>query len=246
MSLATTSTREIDAFDFVPGRILAGKYEVIHQLGRGWESEVYLIRELNTGIKRTAKFFFPRRNPGGRTVKFHATKLHKLRHLGILIQYHTQETVRFKGEKVTFLVSDFVEGELLSRFLARQRGRRLAAFQAMHLLYALVCGLDSIHRLNEYHGDLHIDNIIVQRYGLGFDLKLLDMFNWGSPTRANLQHDVVESIRIFYEVLGGRNYYSRQPPEVKAICRGMRPSLILGRFKTTTQLKTHLENFHWS
>jgi len=237
---------EIDAFDFVPGRILAGKYEVVRQLGRGWESEVYLIRELSTSIKRTAKFFFPRRNPGGRTVHFHATKLHKLRHLRILIQYHTQETIRFKGEKITFLVSDFVEGELLSRFLARQRGGRLSAFPAMHLLYALVCGLDSIHKLHEYHGDLHTDNIIVQRYGLTFELKLLDMFNWGSPKRANLQHDVVEAIRIFHEVLGGRKFYARQPPEVKYICCGMRPSLILRKFKTAEQLKIHMETLRWS
>ena len=246
MSAPTPKNRQIDAFNFAPGRALAGKYEVIHQLGRGWESEVYLIRELNTGIKRTAKFFFPQRNPKDATVKFHATKLHKLSRLGILIQYHTQETVRFKGEKITFLVSEFVEGEILSRFLARQRGKRLAAFPAMHLLYSLVCGLDSIHKQREYHGDLHIDNIIVQRYGLNFDLKLLDLFNWGSPTRANLQHDVVESIRIFYEVLGGQRHYARQPPEVKAICRGMRPSLILRHYKTAEQLKHHLENMHWN
>jgi len=246
MSLSANSLREIDSFNFVPGRILAGKYEVISQLGRGWESEVYLIRERSTGIKRTAKFFFPYRNPNGRLVNFHATKLHKLSHLGILIQYHTQETVRFRGEKITFLVSEFVEGELLSRFLARQRGGRLDAYPAMHLLYALVCGIDAIHKQREYHGDLHIDNIIVQRHGLGFDLKLLDIFNWGSPTRANLQHDVVESIRIFYEALGGSRFYSRQPPEVKAICRGMRPTLILRHFKTAEQLKTHLENLRWS
>ncbi len=244
--MSATNAREIDAFEFVPGRILAGKYEILRLLGRGWESEVYLIQELNTGIKRTAKFFFPRRNPKGRTVKFHATKLHKLSRLDILIQYHTQETVRFRGEKITFLVSDFVEGELLSRFLARQPGKRLASFPAMHLLYALVCGLDSIHKQREYHGDLHIDNIIVQRFGLVFDLKLLDLFNWGSPTRANLQHDVVESIRIFHELLGGRKHYAGQPQEVKAICCGMRPSLILRKYKTAEQLKTHLENLRWS
>ncbi len=245
MCATSTSNREINAFDFAPRRVLAGKYQIIRQLGRGWESEVYLIRELNTGIKCTAKFFFPHRNPGGRTLKFHATKLHKLSRLGIFIQYHTQETVHFRGEKINFLVSEFVEGELLSRFLARQRGARLEAYQAMHLLYSLVCGLEAIHKLHEYHGDLHIDNIIVQRFGLTFDLKLLDMFNWGSPTRANLQHDVVESIRIFYEALGGRKHYARQPQAVKTICCGMRPSLILRKYKTAEQLKDHLENMSW-
>lgn len=51
-----------DSFNLQPGRILAKKYEVIAKLGAGWEGEVYRIRELNTGIERAAKLFFPDRN----------------------------------------------------------------------------------------------------------------------------------------------------------------------------------------
>ena len=36
----------LDSFDLKPGRVLARKYEVISQLGAGWEGEVFLIREL--------------------------------------------------------------------------------------------------------------------------------------------------------------------------------------------------------
>ncbi|MGH2570950.1 MAG: hypothetical protein ACRDGR_06975 [bacterium] len=72
-----------------PGRILAGKYEVVRQLGQGWEG----------------------RNPNDRTAKFYARKLHKLRHYPILIQYHGRETFVHQGQRITFLVSEFVEGE---------------------------------------------------------------------------------------------------------------------------------------
>jgi serine/threonine protein kinase len=235
----------IKGFDFPPGRILAGKYEVVAKLGRGWEGEVYLIREQVTGIERTAKFFFPHRNPRDRAALFHARKLHKLRHCPIVIQYHTQEVVRFRNQDITCLVSEFVEGELLYKFLQRQRGGRLAPFPALHLLHALAAGLESIHGMLEYHGDLHTENIMVQRYGLGFELKFLDMFNWGQSTKENMRHDLVEAIRVFYEALGAPRHYAKLPPEVKAICCGMKSSLILKKFRSTGELRHYLETLEW-
>jgi serine/threonine protein kinase len=182
----------LDSFGLYPGRILARKYEVLSLLGAGWEGEVYKIREIATEIERAAKFFFPLRNPRDRAINFYAKKLHKLRHCPILIQYHTQEKIIFGRKPLTFLVSDYVEGELLSGFLLRQPGKRLNTFQALHLLHALASGIAIIHDLREYHGDLHTDNIIIQRYGLGFDIKLIDMIHWGTPRPENI-HDMLWS-----------------------------------------------------
>ena len=176
MAKDSKKTLRIESFDLSPGSSLTRKYEVIGKLGSGWEGEVYKIRERNTGIERAAKLFFPHRNPRNKTSKFYAQKLHKLRHCSIIIQYHTEEQITYRKTPITILVSDYVEGELLSDFLKRQPGQRLSPFQAIHLLHALAVGIEEIHLLHEYHGDLHTDNIIVSRYGLGFDLKLLDMF----------------------------------------------------------------------
>ena len=55
--------KEITRFRFKPGDDIADKYEVIRLLGAGWEGEVYLVNERRTGIARTAKLFFPKRNP---------------------------------------------------------------------------------------------------------------------------------------------------------------------------------------
>jgi hypothetical protein len=86
----------------------------------------------------------------------------------------------------------------------------------------------------------------VQRYGLGFELKLLDMFHWGAPNRENIANDVCDLVRIFYDVLGGKKTYSRQPPEVKAICCGLKRSLIVSKFKTAGRLRAHIETMEWS
>lgn len=236
----------VEKFDFHPGRVLARKYEVISRLGAGWEGEVYLVNELATDIERAAKFFYPQRNPKNRNLLFYAKKLHKLRQCNILIQYHTQEIITFKNESVSFLVSDFVEGELLSAFLKRQPGKRLDVYQALHLLHALASGMESIHHLGEYHGDLHTDNIIVTRRGIGFDCKLLDLYHWGAARKVNIHDDVVDLIRVFHETLGGKSQYAKLPKEVKAICGGLRRSLILKKFRSAGQMRDYLENFNWS
>jgi hypothetical protein len=72
------------------------------------------------------------------------------------------------------------------------------------------------------------------------------MFNWGSPTRENRRHDVVEAIRVFYEALGGQRHYARQPDVVKAICCGMKRSLILKKFRGAGGLRYHLETLEWN
>lgn len=246
MTTRRTKPEEISSFQLVPGRVLAGKYEIISSLGRGWEGEVYKLRELETDIERAGKFFFPHRNIKGRTSRIYARKLNKLRDLPILIQYHTSESFIYRGQKVTYLISELVEGELLSKFLARQPGKRLSSFQALHLLHALALGMEGVHNLREYHGDLHSENIIVRRHGIGFRLKLLDFFDYGIAKAADLQDDVCDLIRIFYDSLGGKERYARQPQEVKDICRGLKRSLILRQYRTAGQLRQYLETMDWS
>ena len=171
--------KKIDSFNLSPGRMIAGKYEILGLLGQGWEGEVYKIRERNSGIERAAKLFYPTRNLRDKAVRFYVGKLHKLRNCSMVIQYHNEEHIRIRGHEITVMISEFVDGLLLSDFVKQYRGNRLPNYMALHLLYALAIGLEEIHQLGDYHGDLHSDNIIVQRQGVNFELRLLDMFNWG-------------------------------------------------------------------
>lgn len=236
---------DFDTFGFFPGRILARKYEVICLLGAGWEGEVYKINEIGTGIERAAKFFFPKRNIRDRASLFYAKKLHKLRHCPMLIQYHHRDTITYKGYPITFLVSDYVEGDLLSVFLSRLPGKRMTAFEGLHLLHALATGMECIHHQREYHGDLHDNNIMIRRYGIGFDVKLLDLYHLGGARPDNIHNDVCDLIRIFYDAIGGQKHYARQPPEIKGICNGLKRSLILKKFRTAGQLREYLETLEW-
>jgi tRNA A-37 threonylcarbamoyl transferase component Bud32 len=237
--------RRTKRFDFPPGRSIAGKYLIEQLLGSGWEGEVYGIVEKTTGIRRAAKFYYPHRDPTGKAAITYARKLDALRHCPILMQYHHQEIAYVKRKKMIVVISELVEGQKLSEFLQQQNGHRLSPFEAMHVLYVLAKGIAPIHARGEYHGDIHDDNIMIRRQGISFDVKLLDFFDLGRPTRAKIQKDILNLIEVFHTLVGGRDSYAKQPKVVKEIIRGLKDSLILAHFSTAGDIQRHLETLQW-
>jgi hypothetical protein len=241
----TRTATWIDSFDLPPGRVLAGKYVIDRKLGGGWEGEVYKVIESRTGLSRAAKLFKPQHNQRDRAVRFYARKLERLRDCSIVIHYHSSETMRFRGTPITCLISDYAGGEPLCDFLVHQHGGRLTPFQGLHLVYALAKGMEEIHLRREYHGDLHDENVLVRRRGVFFELKVLDFYQWGRPTAAHLREDVADVVRLLYDAVGGRRRYSKQPPEIKKICKGLRRDLIGKAFPTASHLREYMETFAW-
>jgi RIO-like serine/threonine protein kinase len=232
-------------FDFPPGRGVAGKYLIERPLGSGWEGEVYAIIEKNTGIRRAAKFYYPHRDPLGKAAIAYARKLDALRHCPILMQYHHQEVAYVRKKKVIVVISELVEGKKLSEFLLDQPEQRLTTFEALHVLYPLVRGIAPIHARGEYHGDIHEHNIMIRRAGIGFEVKLLDFFDLGAPTRGKVRKDVLNLVEVFHTIVGGRKRYAEQPRVVKDIIRGLKDSLILARFQSAGDIARHLEALVW-
>jgi tRNA A-37 threonylcarbamoyl transferase component Bud32 len=236
---------KVRRFDFPAGRVVAGKYMIDRQLGSGYEGEVYSIVERVTGIRRAAKFYYPHRDPMGKAAIVYARKLDALRHCPILMQYHHQEIAYFKRKKVMVVISELVEGQKLSEFIAGQPGQRLSTFEALHVLYVLAKGIAPIHERGEYHGDIHDDNIMIRRQGIGFEVKLLDFFDLGKPSRSKVHKDVLNLVQVFHTLVGGRRRYREQPKVVKNIIRGQKDSLILARFQSAGDIQRHLETLDW-
>lgn len=228
-----------------PGRILAKNYEVIEFLGNGWEGEVYKIEERNTGIPRAAKVFYDRPGASESALRRYARKMYRLRSCDIVTQYHHRDTIRISGKPVGVMISDFVEGIMLSTFLRQQRGKRLSPFEALHVLYAVVSGIEQIHALGEYHGDIHSDNIMINRQGIGFEIHLLDFFDLGRPSRQKVQADVYDIVSLLYEMIGEVAGYRNAGPEIRQIVLGRKHTLIRQRFRTAGDLRSALENLIW-
>jgi len=228
------------------GSTLGRNYFVVEFLGCGWEGEVYKVSERRTGVLRAAKIFYEHRRPSEAQMRRYAQKMYRLRNCPIITQYHHRDIARVNRDSVELLVSDFCEGEMLSDFIARQPHKRLTAFEALHLLHALTVGIGQVHNLGEYHGDVHSDNILVVRRGLGFDVHLLDFFDLGKSSRLRMGQDVIDLVTILYETIGGAAGYRRAGPEIRGIVRGRKHSLIRESFRTAGQLRAALENMEWS
>lgn len=232
-------------FGFRPGRKVGRRYVIEASLGRGSEGEVYQIRELDTGIRRAAKFYFPHLDPDHKRSIQHARKLNALRHCPIVLQYHHSEIIIVNKRPAAALISELCDGQPLYRWVNTQPGRRLAPYLALHVLYHLARGLEAIHALGEYHADVHTENILIKPRGVLFELKLIDFYDWGKPARYKQQQDIVDTIRVFYDCLGGRAHYAKLPDPIKQIIIGLKRKLILKRFPAIAALRRHLETFDW-
>lgn len=244
--MSQKQSSQISEFNFPIGKTLAKRFLVIEKLGAGYEGEVYKVQEMYTNRIRAIKLFYPGRNESFKVSARSAKKLDKLRDSPIVMDYLSHDAIMFKGEKIACLTCEFIEGEMLSTFVNRQKGKKLGIFPAIHLLYSIVLGVESIHIEGEYHGDLHTENIIIRKFGLEFDLKIIDLHHWGDSIKDNREEDIVKIIRIFYDILGGQKSYAKLPPSLKFIICGLKRKIILKRFKTISHLRAHLEFMDWS
>lgn len=240
-----TAANRIERFDLKPGQMVGAKYQVDSFIGRGWEGEVYRVVERSTGLTRAAKIFFPHRNKDDQAVRRSAIKLERLREVPEVVQYHATEVIKRKGQRVTCLISEFIEGRVLEDLLENYPGKRMRPFEALCLVHTLASAMEDIHNAGEYHGDLHAHNILIQRTGVRFVAHIVDFFDRGASRKEARADDVVDLVHLLYHAVGGKKRYPDQPPEIKAICKGLRRDLILKRFPTAGRLRRHLETFEW-
>ncbi len=236
--------RPVVDLKLTPGTMLGRRYRVEAHLGRGAEGEVYHVVEAATGIPRAAKLT-PADRRNQRTAARIANKLEHLRECPIVLQYHHAEHVTIRRQRVVVLFSELCPGEPLQRFVDGHRGKRLPPYVALQVFYRLVVGLEEVHDAGEYHSDVHTENIIVQPRGVGFRMKLIDFYDWGKATRPKQQQDILQAVRVFHDMLGGRPHYAKLPGWAKYFLAGLNNTRLLKRFPTMAALRRDLEMFDW-
>jgi tRNA A-37 threonylcarbamoyl transferase component Bud32 len=241
-----TTDKKIKDFGFEEGHLLNKKYRILSKLGEGWEGEVYSIEEIKTGIVRAAKFFYPERNNKNKTIIGYAKKLNNLNDAPIIIKYITQEEMRFKGQNILYLVSEYIEATSLETYINNFKKKSIPLFEAVHVFYQLVKGVEQIHLKGEFHGDLHAGNVLLRQKGLAFEIKLIDLFLWKGNKREFQRSDIIQLINIFYEMIGGKKNYTQLPISIKKIICGKKSNIILKRFPRISNLSVTIENLSWT
>ncbi|MBN1607527.1 MAG: serine/threonine protein kinase [Polyangiaceae bacterium] len=156
---------------YLPGEVIADRYRLIRELGRGGMGVVWSADSLVLGIEVALKLI-QGGVPGGGVGSRMAREAHaaaRLAHSALVRVFDFGWTNR--GDP--FLVMELVRGESLADQLAR-RGR-MPAIQAVRTVLSIADGLRLAHDSGIVHRDLKPANIFLATDGLGrIQPKLLD------------------------------------------------------------------------
>lgn len=147
--------------DFAPGSLVADRYRIVGQLGRGGMGEVYRADDLTLGQSVALKFL-PREfatQESRRTRFFHEVRIaREVAHPNVCRVYDIGE---LDGQ--LFLSMEYVDGEDLQSLL--RRIGRLPQEKAVDLARQLCAGLTALHDKGVLHRDLKPANVMLDGRG---------------------------------------------------------------------------------
>lgn len=156
---------------YVPGLIVADKYELLRPLGAGGMGEVWVAHHLGLDIDVAVKFIgsVGATEPGlAERLLEEARNTARLGHPAIVRALDFGHTDR--GDP--FIVLELLEGEDLATRIEQQGA--LAPEQAVATLLPIVHALSAVHESGIVHRDIKPENVFLARVELGLQAKLLD------------------------------------------------------------------------
>jgi eukaryotic-like serine/threonine-protein kinase len=153
-------------------RLLGGRYQVGELLGYGGMAEVHKGRDLRLGRDVAIKML---RTDLARDATFQerfrreAQNSAALNHPAIVAVYDTGEEVSSTGEKLPFIVMEFVNGRTLKEVLAQEG--RLQQRRALEIIADICAALEFSHRHGIIHRDIKPGNVMITQNG---QVKVMD------------------------------------------------------------------------
>jgi len=153
-------------------RLLGGRYQVGELLGYGGMAEVHRGRDLRLGRDVAIKML---RTDLARDATFQerfrreAQNSAALNHPAIVAVYDTGEEMSATGERLPFIVMEFVNGQTLKEVLAQEQ--RLQPRRALEIIADICAALEFSHRHGIIHRDIKPGNVMITQNG---QVKVMD------------------------------------------------------------------------
>ena len=149
------------------GNLIAERYEVVRQLGRGSFAKTLLAREVANDRMVAIKALHPSAVSEWKTYELferEAATLRALRHRGVPAVYESFRSA-WDGGQTAFLVMEYVEGASLAEIIAERR--HLDTADVLHLFDEMLGVLDYLHTRVPpvLHRDIKPSNVIVRPDG---------------------------------------------------------------------------------
>ncbi len=162
-----TKTLETPKEEITRGTILAGRYEIIEELGKGGMGNVYRVVDNKINEEVALKLLKPEIAADKTILERFSNELklaRKIVHKNVGRMYHLGED---KGTH--FITMEYVSGQDL-KGLIRQTGQ-LAVGTVINIAKQVCDGMEEAHKLGVIHRDLKPNNIMIDREG---NVRILD------------------------------------------------------------------------
>jgi serine/threonine protein kinase/Flp pilus assembly protein TadD len=225
-----TETLQTPIQELGTGSTLAGRYQIIEELGHGGMGRVYKVFDTDIHEKIALKLLRPEIAPNQETVERFSNELklaRKISHRNVCRMFDLG-----KADGTTFITMEFVPGEDLKR-LIRKSGQ-LGSGRAVSIAKQVSEGLAEAHHLGIVHRDLKPHNIMVDEdgnvrimdFGIARSLQVKGMTGAGvmigtpeymSPEQvegkeADQRSDIYSLGIVLYEMLTGRVPFGGDTP----------------------------------
>jgi serine/threonine protein kinase/Tfp pilus assembly protein PilF len=158
---APTETLETPKEKLTRGTTLAGRYEVIEELGKGGMGKVYRVEDTKIKEEVALKLIKSEIASDKRTIERFSNELkfaRKIRHKNVCQMYDLSET-----EGTHYITMEYVSGEDLKSTI--RRVGPLGSGKAISIAEQVCEGLAEAHRLGVIHRDLKPSNIMIDKAG---------------------------------------------------------------------------------
>ncbi len=157
----TGSQSGLDSSRFAAGTLVAGRYRIVGQLGRGGMGEVYRADDLTMGQSVALKFLPPELALNPRWLERLRSEVRLARRVTDAHVCRVHDLVEHEGE--SFITMEYVDGEDLASLL--RRIGRLPPDKALQLARQMCQGLAAAHDQGVLHRDLKPANIMIDGRG---------------------------------------------------------------------------------
>ncbi|MEP6730590.1 MAG: serine/threonine-protein kinase [bacterium] len=178
--------------DSLVGRVLADRYHILKRIGEGGMGRVYLGEHVKMNRQCAIKVMSPALvNDAESAARFarEASNAARIIHPNVAAVFDYGES-----DGLIYLVMEYVDGEPLSRLLAREAP--LGLDRAIDLARQIADGLGAAHELGIVHRDLKPDNILITRTRSGKEIAKVVDFGIAKAIREGIEEGLTRTGQV--------------------------------------------------
>jgi len=159
--ISFTKTLETPIMGLAKGLTIAGRYEILEQLGRGGMGEVYKVRDTKLDEEMALKLLKPDIASDESMIERFRNELklaRKITHKNVCRMHDFHEE-----EGTPFITMEYVAGEDLKSLIKKKR--KIPVEEALSIARQVIVGLAEAHELGVVHRDLKPQNIMIDKKG---------------------------------------------------------------------------------